>query len=92
MELLHATGNRLGLVTNGEQWMLVDAPKGETTGFSSWYASLWFEEPLTLRAFRTLLGVHRFFSVPDDETLEAMLEGERHEPAGGHRPAGVSGP
>ena len=74
MELLHATGNRLGLVTNGEQWMLVDAPKGETTGFASWFASLWFEEPLTLRAFRTLLGVHRFFSVPDDETLEAMLK------------------
>ena len=74
MELLHATGNWLGLVTNGEQWMLVDAPKGETTGFASWFASLWFEEPLTLRAFRTLLGVHRFFAVPDDETLEAMLK------------------
>jgi len=29
-ELLHATGVRLGLVTNGEHWMLVDAPKGET--------------------------------------------------------------
>ena len=28
MELLHATGVRLGLVTNGEQWMLVDAPAG----------------------------------------------------------------
>ena len=25
MELLHATDVRLGLVTNGEQWMLVDA-------------------------------------------------------------------
>ncbi len=56
MELLHATDNRLGLVTNGEHWMLVDAPKGETTGFASWYANLWLEEPLTLRAFRTLAG------------------------------------
>jgi hypothetical protein len=74
MELLHATDNRLGLVTNGEHWMLVDAPKGETTGFASWYANLWFEEPLTLRAFRTLLGVHRFFSVADGDTLEAMLK------------------
>jgi len=61
MELLHATDVRLGLVTNGEHWMLVDAPKGETTGFASWYATLWFEEPLTLRAFRSLLGVSRFF-------------------------------
>ncbi|WP_406699444.1 type IIL restriction-modification enzyme MmeI [Singulisphaera sp. Ch08] len=74
MELLHATDTRLGLVTNGEHWMLVDAPKGETTGFASWYGNLWFEEPLTLRAFRTLLGVHRFFSAANDETLEAMLK------------------
>ena len=64
MELLHATDVRLGLVTNGEHWMLVDAPRGDTTGFASWYATLWFEEPLTLRAFRSLLGVRRFFSWP----------------------------
>ena len=74
MELLHATDTRLGLVTNGNDWMLVDAPKGETTGFITWDATFWAEEPLTLRAFRSLLGVHRFFSVPDDETLEAMLK------------------
>jgi len=73
MELLRATGVRLGLVTNGEQWMLVDAPRGETTGFISWYASLWFEEPLTLRSFRSLLSARRFFSVTDKETLEGML-------------------
>ena len=73
MELLHATDVRLGLVTNGEHWMLVDAPRGETTGFASWYADLWLEEPITLRAFRSLLGVRRFFGVADDETLEAML-------------------
>ncbi len=73
MELLRHTGVRLGLVTNGERWMLVDAPPNETTGFASWYAALWLEEPITLRAFRSLLGVRRFFGVPDDETLDAML-------------------
>jgi N-6 DNA Methylase len=72
-ELLHATGVRLGLVTNGEHWMLVDAPKGGTTGYASWYASLWLEEPITLRAFRSLLSASRFFNVPDDQTLEALL-------------------
>jgi hypothetical protein len=72
-ELLHGTGVRLGLVTNGEHWMLVDAPKGETTGYASWYASLWLEEPITLRAFRSLLSASRFFNVPDDQTLEALL-------------------
>ena len=73
MELLHATGVRLGLVTNGEQWMLVNAPKGESTGFISWYGGLWLEEPLTLRAFRSLLGVRRFFGVDEGDTLAGML-------------------
>ncbi|MBD2466045.1 endonuclease domain-containing protein [Oscillatoria sp. FACHB-1407] len=73
MELLHACNVRLGLVTNGEHWMLVNAPKGETTGFISWYSTLWVEEHLTLRAFRSLLGVRRFFGVDDSETLEALL-------------------
>jgi hypothetical protein len=72
-ELLHGSGVRLGLVTNGEQWMLVDAPKGETSGYSSWYSTLWLEEPITLRAFRSLLGANRFFNVPDDQTLESLL-------------------
>ena len=73
MELLHATNVRLGLVTNGEQWMLVDAPRNETTGYASWYATLWLEEPITLQAFRSLLGMERFFNVQDSDTLEAML-------------------
>ncbi len=73
MELLHATEIRLGLVTNGEQWMLVDAPRGETTGFTTWYASLWFDERTTLNAFQSLLGVRRFFGVAEDETLENLL-------------------
>ena len=72
-ELLRATGVRVGLVTNGEQWMLVDAPPKDTAGFSSWYASLWLDEPLTLRAFCSLLGARRFFGVPENEVLEALL-------------------
>jgi hypothetical protein len=82
MELLRATEVRLGLLTNGDQWMLVHAKRGETTAFVSWYASLWLEEPLTLRAFHSLLGAKRFFNVPDDQTLEALLEAsaqEQHE-------------
>jgi len=72
-DLLHGTGVRLGLITNGEHWMLVDAPKGETTGYASWYASLWREEKITLQAFRSLLSMSRFFGVSDDETIEILL-------------------
>jgi hypothetical protein len=74
-ELLRGAGPdgvRLGLVTNGERWMLVHASRGETAGYATWLADLWLAEPVTLRAFRSLLGVRRFFAVPDDETLEAL--------------------
>ena len=74
MELLHGTGVPLGLVTNGEHWMLVYAPRGETTGYASWYGALWLDEPITLRAFHSLFGVRRFFGVSADNTLLAMLK------------------
>jgi hypothetical protein len=74
MELLHGTGVPLGLVTNGEDWMLVYAPRGETTGYASWYGALWLDEPITLRAFHSLFGVRRFFGVAADSTLLAMLK------------------
>lgn len=74
MELLHAADVPLGLVTNGEEWMLVFAPRGETSGFTSWYASLWIDEPITLRAFQSLLSTRRFFGVAPSDTLLALLK------------------
>ena len=61
VSLLRATGCPIGLVTNGERWMLVHAPAGAVASFASWYARLWGQEPETLRAFVSLLGVRRFF-------------------------------
>jgi hypothetical protein len=71
--LCRAHGVRLGILTNGEHWMLVNAPVGSTSGRASWYARLWFQEPSTLKAFQSLLGVRRCFG-PADATLEALLE------------------
>lgn len=73
MELLHASNVPLGLLTNGEQWMIVYAPRGETTGFASWYADLWMQEPITLRAFQSLLHLRRFLGVAAAETLPALF-------------------
>lgn len=64
---------RLGLLTNGEEWMLINAPNGQTSGQVTWYARLWFQEPKTLQAFSSLLGVRRFFG-PEDEKLPALLD------------------
>lgn len=74
MELLHGANVPLGLVTNGDQWMLVYAPRGETTGYASWYGALWLDEPITLRAFHSLLGARRFFGVAADSTLLSLLK------------------
>jgi hypothetical protein len=74
MELLHGVNTALGLVTNGEHWLLVYAPRGEATGYASWYAALWMDEPISLRAFHSLLGVRRFFGVAEGETLLGMLK------------------
>ena len=71
--LLRSTGCPIGIVTNGERWMLVHAPAGAVAGFASWYARLWGQEPETLRAFVSLLGVRRFFG-PDEGKLPALYE------------------
>ena len=71
--LCRATGCRLGLVTNGERWMLVDAPVGAVTTFASWYARIWSQEPVTLQAFIHFLGIRRFF-VDESERLPTLFE------------------
>ncbi|EIX9393604.1 ATP phosphoribosyltransferase regulatory subunit [Klebsiella pneumoniae] len=73
VQLCRSLGCRLGLLTNGECWMLVDAPVGAVTSFSSWYARLWSLEPITLQAFVHLLGIRRFF-VDETEQLPALFD------------------
>ncbi|WP_243295919.1 Eco57I restriction-modification methylase domain-containing protein [Geothrix mesophila] len=62
----------IGLVTNGERWLVVHVPEGGTVGHASWYGRIWRPEPVTLRAFQTLLGVRRCFG-PQEKTLPALL-------------------
>lgn len=73
VQLCRATGCRLGLVTNGERWLLIDAPVGSVVTYAGWYARLWGQEPLTLQAFLTLLGIRRFF-VDASEQLPALFD------------------
>ncbi|MGE4194666.1 MAG: TaqI-like C-terminal specificity domain-containing protein [Pseudodesulfovibrio sp.] len=71
--LCRAHGVRVGLLIDGERWMLVNAPVGSTSSQASWYARLWFQEPITLKAFQSLLGVRRCFG-PAEDTLESLLD------------------
>jgi hypothetical protein len=72
-ELLKQTKCQLGLVTNGEHWILTNKTEELPTGFASFYSSLWLEEPITLRAFRSLLSATRFFGARPGQTLEEVL-------------------
>ncbi|MBU0751427.1 MAG: hypothetical protein KJ787_09435 [Gammaproteobacteria bacterium] len=73
VQLCRQTGCRLGIVTNGERWMLIDAPVGAVTTFASWYARLWSQEPITLQAFVHLLGIRRLF-FDTSEQLPALID------------------
>ena len=73
VQLCRTTGCRLGLITNGERWLMIDAPVGSVVTYASWYARLWGQEPLTLQAFLTLLGIRRFF-VDTSEQLPALFD------------------
>ncbi len=80
MALCRAHAVRLGVITDGELWMLVNAPVGGVSSNASWYARIWFQEPITLKAFKSLWSVRRLFG-PSEETVEALLDSsmEYHE-------------
>jgi len=73
ISLCRSSEVRLGLITNGERWTLVNAPLGETSSQASWHARLWFQEPVTLKAFQSLLSVRRFFG-PEEETVTSLID------------------
>lgn len=70
--LCRATGVEVGIVTDGERWSVVGVPKDGTSSVATWYARIWQQEPVTLQAFQSLLGVRRCFG-EDSGTLDALL-------------------
>ncbi|GAA4560994.1 Eco57I restriction-modification methylase domain-containing protein [Planotetraspora kaengkrachanensis] len=66
----------IGLVTDGRWWTLVWAPRGGVTTTAVFDAISWPEaaERDVVRAFVSLLNRARFFSVPEEETLPALLK------------------
>jgi hypothetical protein len=72
-ELARSSGIELALVTNGSVWTLVWARAEQARGTCSWRSEIWLEEPVTLRAFTTLLGARRFFVLPVQESLRTLL-------------------
>lgn len=72
-DLARASEVPLALVTDGDRWTLVWG-RPEMTGTCTWRTELWLEEPVTLRAFITLLGARRFFALPEEQSLAKLLE------------------
>ena len=70
--LCRATGIRVGLITDGEQWTLVSVPADGASSIGTWYARIWQQEPVTLQAFVSLLEVRRCFG-PPDATLDSLF-------------------
>jgi len=73
--LLRHTGVELGLASDGRWWALVWAPSGGVTTVALFDSIAWDEpaERQVLRAFVSLLRRRRFFGVPVDHRLPALL-------------------
>jgi hypothetical protein len=70
--LCRATGVRVGLVTDGEQWTLVSVPADGSSSLGTWYARIWQQETVTLQAFVSLLEVRRCFG-PAESNLDSLF-------------------
>lgn len=68
-------GVELGLVTDGRWWALVWAARDKATSTAVFDAVAWNDaaERDVVRAFVSLLSRQRFFGVPDEEKLPALL-------------------
>ena len=66
----------LGIATDGRWWALVWAPRGGVTTSAVFDAITWPEvaDRVMVRAFISLLRRKRFFQVPVEEQLPALLE------------------
>ena len=75
-QLCRFRGVELGLVTDGRWWVLVWAPKGGVTSHVVFDAVGWAEaaDRDVVRAFRSFLRRSRFFSVPENQQLPALLK------------------
>ncbi len=74
-QLCRHHGTELGLATDGRWWTLVWAPPGGVTTVAVFDAISWPEsaERSVVRAFLSLLQRRRFFAVPPERRLPALL-------------------
>jgi hypothetical protein len=73
IQLCRALGVRLGLLTNGECWTVVNVPAEGGSSVATWFARIWQQEPVTLQAFVSILDVRRCFGKAED-TLDSLLQ------------------
>jgi hypothetical protein len=81
-QLCRARGVELGLATDGRWWALVWAPAGGVTTVAVFDSISWPDssERTVVRAFISLLQRRRFFAVPSDRQLPALLrESLKHQ-------------
>jgi hypothetical protein len=73
--LCRGVGCTLGLVTDGDRFILVWAPLTGPVGRATWVATVFAEgvERTFLDSFTTLLGARRFFAVAAEDQLDELL-------------------
>jgi len=79
ISMLKASECSVGLVTNGEMWMLVFADDGSISSTATWHARIFSQETDTLRAFSTLLGIYRFTGPATDRIGSLLQQSAEHQ-------------
>lgn len=77
--LCRACGAGLGIVTNGENWAVVNAPADGLSSVGTWLARIWQQEPVTLQAFVSLMGVRRCFGTADATFDSLLIKSQSHQ-------------
>ena len=79
ISMLKASECSVGLVTNGEMWMLVFADDGSISSTATWHARMFSQERETLRAFSSLLGIYRFTGPATDRIGSLLQQSIEHQ-------------
>ena len=66
-------GVPLALVTDGDYFTLVHAPRGGATGWGTWRSSEFASESVMLDSLRSMLHSRRFIATAETDTPEALL-------------------
>jgi hypothetical protein len=64
---------RIGLATDGQSWVLINAPAIGVSSVVEWRDYIWFTDPASIDGFAALMGIRRWLG-DSEQSLERLFE------------------